>query len=113
MAEKLAATYRYVTKDKDGNPVRVVLNPGDDVKDLPKDARDDLARQGLIVDESRLTESGLRIPPGMEGREGSPRERANRALEASGREPAGGSEQPRAAESNESGEQAKSGKKDK
>jgi len=69
MADKLAGTYRFVTKDKDGNPVRVVLRPGDDAKDLPKDVRDDLKKRGLILDEKRLTSDGLRIPPGTEDRE--------------------------------------------
>lgn len=69
MAEKLAVMYRFVTKDKEGNPVRVVLRPGDDAKDLPKDVRDDLKKRGSIVDERRLTEDGLRIPPGTEDRE--------------------------------------------
>lgn len=87
MADKLAATYRYVTTDKDGNPVRVVLRAGDDAKDLPKDVRDDLKERGLIVDERRLTEGGLRIPPGMED-SGTPRERADRARAAAGNEPA-------------------------
>lgn len=134
MAEKLAATYRYVTKDKEGSPVRVVLRPGDSVKNLPKDIRDDLKQSGLIVDEKRLTEDGLRIPPGMEDREGSPRERANRALQARGLEPVvetesegeddgeddgdgEGEDEPKQAQSGDEAKQAgaesKSNKKDK
>lgn len=72
MADKLASTYRFVTKGKDGQHVRVVLRPGDDVKDLPKDVRDDLKKRGLILDEKRLTSDGLRIPPGTEDREPEP-----------------------------------------
>lgn len=81
MADKLASTYRFVTKDKEGNPVRVVLRPGDDVKDLPKDVRDDLKKRGLILDERRLTSDGLRIPPGTEDREPAPAQAAQAEVE--------------------------------
>jgi hypothetical protein len=77
MAKKLAAHFRAVRqvegeKNKDGGPVyeRVHLRPGDDPSDLPTELRKDLEKQGLIVDEKRLTKDGMvRLPYGHPDRE--------------------------------------------
>lgn len=64
MADKLAGVYSYIKKDGD-NLSRVLLQPGDDVpKDLDKDERKQLKKDGIIVDEKRLSADNLRLPYG-------------------------------------------------
>jgi hypothetical protein len=69
MADVLACNYRYITQDKDGKPLRVVLKPGAKTENLPQDVQADLKKRRLIVDEKRLTEDGVRLPYGHPDRE--------------------------------------------
>ena len=69
MAKVLAGHYRYVA-EKDGEPVRVHLKPGDKLpSSFDKEEAKALEEAKLLVEENRLTEDGLRIPYGEPDRE--------------------------------------------
>lgn len=65
MAKVLAGTYRFVRENKDAPDglERVILKPGDSTKGLPKDVKDQLSEDGLIVEDVQLDKNGLRRGP--------------------------------------------------
>lgn len=63
MAEKIAGVYRTSKLNDDGTVEHTVLRPGDDVKGIADEDKEDLKGSKLVVDEKRLTEDGLRKTP--------------------------------------------------
>jgi hypothetical protein len=84
MAKVLATHYRYITKKGD-DVARVVLRPGDTLPSgFDKEEAKSLEEAGLLLDEKRMTDDGVRIPLGAPDNEAEPEEKSTSGNKAGG-----------------------------